>query len=295
MGSQVVSSVKWAWKQQEQKSSSLTTQSNDDGIWRVLNYSCRQLRPSQLGPTGWPALKPNKCKYPTVREGETGREGDALTGSMRYICRYCCCCSCFLCMYVWLGKQKSWLVWPARQSVSHSVSQKPKSATKLKSMHGQLHLADPQTALPTPHSPRFAPPPLPLGLHLPLCNIGSCHCSLLMFMAHFAILRLSFTKLVRLQLWEEHRGRTGGGRGNWQSVLQAVKNEAYAERRNNNSNNNNGSNSKSIDQHTEIIARRKANLKWKLRKALFAYKESAANSKGSGQGKSVEIVENCMT
>lgn len=63
----------------------------------------------------------------------------------------------------------------------------------------------------------------------------------------------------------------------------------------NNNNNNNGNNSKSIDQHTEIIARRKANLKWKLRKALFAYKESAANSKGSGQGKSVEIVENYMT
>lgn len=101
------------------------------------------------------------------------------------------------------------------------------------------------------------------------------------------------------------RGTQGGwGRGNWQSVWQAVKNEAYAERRNNNNNNNsNGSSSKSIDQHTEIIARRKANLKWKLWKTLFAYgrgwergtpKESAANLKGSGQGKSVKIVENYM-
>lgn len=82
-----------------------------------------------------------------------------------------------------------------------------------------------------------------------------------------------------------------------------MKNEAYAERRNNNNNNNSyGSSSKSIDQHTEIIARRKANLKWKIVESALCIrrgkeggsKESAANSKGSGQGKSVKIVENYM-
>lgn len=184
-------------------------------------------------------------------------------------------------------------------SVIQSVSQKPKSATKWKSMHGQLHLADPQTTLPAPlHTPRFAAPlPLPLlGLHLPPSPIcTSCQCRLLMFMAHFAILRLSFTKLVRLQLSESstrgnraHRG--GWGRGNWQSVWQAVKNEAYAERRNNNNNNSsNGSSSKSIDQHTEIIARRKANLKWKLWKALFAY-EGVRERRGSVGLKKVQRI-----
>lgn len=104
-------------------------------FWRVLNYSADR----QLRPTGWPALKPNKCKY--------------LCGGRRRG-RYCC--SCFLytvcvCVCGWANKS---LGWPVTQSVSqsvrHAVSQKPKSATKLKSMHGQLHLAASRPLLPQP-------------------------------------------------------------------------------------------------------------------------------------------------
>lgn len=225
MGSQVVSSVKWAWKQQEQKSSSLTTQSNVDGIWRVLNYSCRQLRPSQLWSTGWPALKPNKCKYPTEQEGERGRCIDwqhaihlPLLLLLFLFPLYVCVCVCG-----WANKSLGWSGLHVSQSVIQSV----------KSQKAQRNWNQCMASCTWPIPRPLFLPPIPLSLHLPLCTIGSCHCSLLMFMAHFAILRLSFTKLVRLQLWEEHRGsgRMGGGwfRGNWQSVLQAMKNEAYAQ------------------------------------------------------------------
>lgn len=199
-----------------------------------------------------------------------------------------------MCVCVRLGKQKSWLVWPARQSVrqsvSHSVSQskaKKRNEMEINAWPAALGRSPDHSSCPL-HIPRFAapPPPSPWLAPSPLSPCTSCQCRLLMFMAHFAILRLSFTKLVRLQLSESstrgnraHRG--GWGRGNCQSVWQAVKNEAYAERRNNNNNNNNnGSSSKSIDQHTEIIARRKANLKWKIVESALCIR------KGVGEGNS---------
>lgn len=56
-----------------------------------------------------------------------------------------------VCVCGWANKS---LGWPVTQSVSqsvrHAVSQKPKSATKLKSMHGQLHLAASSPLLPLP-------------------------------------------------------------------------------------------------------------------------------------------------
>lgn len=59
-------------------------------------------------------------------------------------------CVC-VCVCGWANKS---LGWPVTQSVSqsvrHAVSQKPKSATKLKSMHGQLHLAASSPLLPLP-------------------------------------------------------------------------------------------------------------------------------------------------
>lgn len=65
-------------------------------------------------------------------------------------CVYVC-----VCVFGWANKSLGWPVTHSlRQSVSqsvrHAVSQKPKSATKLKSMHGQLHLAASRPLLPPP-------------------------------------------------------------------------------------------------------------------------------------------------
>lgn len=109
-----------------------------------------------------------------------------------------------LCVCVWLGKQKSWLA-------CHSVSQSIRascSQSKAKKRN-EIEINAWPAALGRIQSP---PPPTPAGQQQTpadpaqtradqprAAQAGSCN-SLLIFMAHFAILRLSFTKLVRLQL-----------------------------------------------------------------------------------------------
>lgn len=139
-----------------------------------------------------------------------------MTGSMRYICRYCCysCCSC-VCVCGWANKSLGWSGLHVSQSVSQSKAKK-RNEMEINAWPAALGRSPDHSSCPPSHPSVCSTPPHPLGLHLPPSPCTSCQYSLLMFMAHFAILRLSFTKLVRLQLSESstrgnraHRGAGG--------------------------------------------------------------------------------------
>lgn len=119
-----------------------------------------------------------------MREGERRREGDALTGSMRYICRYCCCCSCFLCvcMCVCAAGQTKVLAGLACTSVSQSFSQskaKKRNKIEINAWPAALGRSPDRSAYP-PFPSVCTTPPSPLACTFPSATsaaaTAACSC-----------------------------------------------------------------------------------------------------------------------